>query len=191
MGGNFLDDVRIEIDAKADTAKNTVDELIERLTVLQNGLKGFDGRGMKSALDNLQKSTAGIKEKLEPLTEFEKKLNGLGRNIKTADSMEGLQKQIARAENRLDSLLSKENKMRTVGGIDENSKSFRNMQYDIADVCGQLDILYAKLEQIQKERPLNFWEKPRWTDNAAQHNTDRQEPQSLLEYAVDNVQESF
>lgn len=127
MGGDSLDDVRIEIDAKADSAKNTVDELIERLEVLQNGLKGFDGKGMKSALDNLRKTTSGIKEKLEPLTEFEKKLGGLGRNIKTADSMEGLQKQIAQAESRLDSLLSKENKMRTVGGIDENAKSFRNM----------------------------------------------------------------
>lgn len=188
MGGDSLDDVRIEIDAKADSAKNTVDELIERLEVLQNGLKGFDGKGMKSALDNLRKTTSGIKEKLEPLTEFEKKLGGLGRNIKTADSMEGLQKQIAQAESRLDSLLSKENKMRTVGGIDENAKSFRNMQYDIAEVCGQLDTLYAKLEQIQKERPLNFWEKPEWTE---QPDTDNQEPQSLLEYAADNVKQSF
>ena len=191
MGGESLDDLRIEIDAKADSAKNTVDELIERLTVLQNGLKGVDGQGMKRVLDSLQKSTAGIKEKLEPLAEFERKLNGLGRNIKTADSMEGLQKQIAQAESRLDSLLSKENKMRTVGGIDDNSKSFRNMQYDIAEVCGQLDTLYAKLEQIQKESPLNFWEKPEWTDRAAQSNSESQEPQSLLEYAVDDVRESF
>ena len=191
MGGDSLDDLRIEIDAKADSAKNTVDELIERLTVLQNGLKGFDGQGMKSALDNLQKSAAGIKEKIAPLAEFEKKLSGLGRNIKTADSMEGLQKQIAQAESRLDSLLSKENKMRTVGGIDENSKAFRGLQYDIADVCGQLDTLYAKLGQVQKERPLNFWEKPRWTDGAAQTNADNQKPQSLLEYAADDVKQSF
>lgn len=189
MGGDSLDDLRIEIDAKADSAKNTVNELIERLEVLKNGLKGFNDKRMGSAFDNLRQSTAGIKERLEPFAEFEKKLNGLGRNIKAADGMSELRKQIAQAETRLDSLLSKEDKMRTVGGIDENAKSFRNLQYDLSQVCGQLDTLYAKLEQIQEQKPLNFWEKPEWKEREAQ--SDSQEPQSLLEYAADNVRQSF
>lgn len=177
MPDTNIDGIILEVEATTDKADKGLNEVIKGL------------QEMRAALDRID--TKKLKKSLEPVEEFEKRLQGAFQNIKFEGNTEELKKQIAAAEARLDSLLRKENKLLTVGGVDENSRSFRNLQYDIAEVCNQLDVFYAKLEQVQKERPLNFWERPEWTDRGAQINADSQEPQSLLEYAANDVKQAF
>lgn len=157
MAENKVDEITIEIEATTDKADKGIDKTIEALKSMQVALNGIN--------------TKNLKQGMESFEDFQKKLQGLGKNVNTSGSYAELKKQVAQVETKLDSLLRKENKIKTVSGVNENSKQYRNLQYDIAEVCGQLDTLYAKMEAISSKKVLNFWEKPNWEENLKKYGT--------------------
>ena len=142
---------------------------------------------------------------MESFEDFQKKLQTAFSNIKVSGNPEELRKQIAQVEARLDALTKKENKLKTVSGINENSKQYRNLVYDIAEAKSTLEQLYAAMDKVNAQKPLNFWEKPNWSENLQKYGTtdesviksslgtseDIEKVESVATYAANNIKQSF
>lgn len=186
-----IDAITLEIEATTDKADKGIDKTIDNL------------KAMKTALNGI--STKKLKQEMESFADFQKKLQTAFSDIKISGNTEELKKQIKQAEARLDALLSKENKLKTVSGINENSKQYRSLQYDIYEVCNALDQMYASMEKVNASKPLNFWEKPNWSENLQNYGTtdekaikmqlgsteDVGKVESIASYAADNIKQSF
>lgn len=186
-----VDAITLEIEATTEKADKGIDKTIESLRALKAALNGIN--------------TKKLKQEMESFEDFQKKLQTAFSGIKISGNMEELRKQIAQAEARLDTLLNKENKLKTVSGINENSKQYRNLQYDIAEVCNSLDQLYAAMDKANAQKPLNFWEKPNWSENLQKYGTtdesvikssqgtseDIEKVESVATYAANNIKQSF
>lgn len=186
-----VDAITLEIEATTQKADKGIDKTIESLKAMKTALNGIN--------------TKKLRQEMESFEDFQKKLQTAFSNIKVSGNTEELRKQITQAEARLDTLLSKENKLKTVSGIDENSKQYRNLQYDIADVCNALDQLYAAMDKVNAQKPLNFWEKPNWSENLQKYGTtdesviksslgtseDIEKVESVATYAANNIKQSF
>lgn len=186
-----VDAITLEIEATTEKADKGIDKTIESLRALKTALNGIN--------------TKKLKQEMESFEDFQKKLQTAFSGIKISGNMEELRKQIAQAEARLDTLLNKENKLKTVSGINENSKQYRNLQYDIAEVCNSLDQLYAAMDKANAQKPLNFWEKPNWSENLQKYGTtdesvikssqgtseDIEKVESVATYAANNIKQSF
>lgn len=186
-----VDAITLEIEATTQKADKGIDKTIESLKAMKTALNGIN--------------TKKLRQEMESFEDFQKKLQTAFSNIKVSGNTEELRKQITQAEARLDTLLSKENKLKTVSGIDENSKQYRNLQYDIADVCNALDQLYAAIDKVNAQKPLNFWEKPNWSENLQKYGTtdesviksslgtseDIEKVESVATYAANNIKQSF
>ena len=182
-----VDAITLEIEATTEKADKGIDKTIESLRALKTALNGIN--------------TKKLKQEMESFEDFQKKLQTAFSDIKISGNMEELRKQIAQAEARFDTLLNKENKLKTVSGINENSKQYRNLQYDIAEVCNSLDQLYAAMDKANAQKPLNFWEKPGWSENLRNYNTtdesafspaeNAEKIQSLASYTTESIKESF
>lgn len=186
-----VDAITLEIVATTEKADKGIDKTIESLRALKTALNGIN--------------TKKLKQEMESFEDFQKKLQTAFSGIKISGNMEELRKQIAQAEARLDTLLNKENKLKTVSGINENSKQYRNLQYDIAEVCNSLDQLYAAMDKANAQKPLNFWEKPNWSENLQKYGTtdesvikssqgtseDIEKVESVATYAANNIKQSF
>lgn len=186
-----VDAITLEIEATTEKADKGIDKTIESLRTLKTALNGIN--------------TKKLKQEMESFEGFQKKLQTVFSGIKISGNMEELRKQIAQAEARFDTLLNKENKLKTVSGINENSKQYRNLQYDIAAVCNSLDQLYAAMDKANAQKPLNFWEKPNWSENLQKYGTtdesviksslgtseDIEKVESVATYAANNIKQSF
>lgn len=186
-----VDAITLEIEATTEKADKGIDKTIENLRALKTALNGIN--------------TKKLKQEMESFEDFQKKLQTVFSGIKISGNMEELRKQIAQAEARFDTLLNKENKLKTVSGINENSKQYRNLQYDIAEVCNSLDQLYAAMDKANAQKPLNFWEKPNWSENLQKYGTtdesvikssqgtseDIEKVESVATYAANNIKQSF
>lgn len=186
-----VDAITLEIEATTEKADKGIDKTIESLRALKTALNGIN--------------TKKLKQEMESFEDFQKKLQTAFSGIKISGNKEELRKQIAQAEARLDTLLNKENKLKTVSGINENSKQYRNLQYDIAEVCNSLDQLYAAMDKANAQKPLNFWEKPNWSENLQKYGTtdesvikssqgtseDIEKVESVATYAANNIKQSF
>lgn len=186
-----VDAITLEIEATTEKADKGIDKTIESLRALKAALNGIN--------------TKKLKQEMESFEDFQKKLRTAFPGIKISGNMEELRKQIAQTEARLDTLLNKENKLKTVSGINENSKQYRNLQYDIAEVCNSLDQLYAAMDKANVQKPLNFWEKPNWSENLQKYGTtdesvikssqgtseDIEKVESVATYAATNIKKSF
>lgn len=186
-----VDAITLEIEATTEKADKGIDKTIENLRALKTALNGIN--------------TKKLKQEMESFEDFQKKLQTVFSGIKISGNMEELRKQIAQAEARFDTLLNKENKLKTVSGINENSKQYRNLQYDIAEVCNSLDQLYAAMDKANAQKPLNFWEKPNWSENLKKYGTtdesvikssqgtseDIEKVESVATYAANNIKQSF
>ena len=186
-----VDAITLEIEATTEKADKGIDKTIESLRALKTALNGIN--------------TKKLKQEMESFEDFQKKLQTAFSGIKISGNMEELRKQIAQAEARLDTLLNKENKLKTVSGINENSKQYRNLQYDIAEVCNSLDQLYAAMDKANAQKPLNFWEKPNWSENLQKYGTtdesvikssqgtseNIEKVESVATYAANNIKQSF
>lgn len=186
-----VDAITLEIEATTEKADKGIDKTIESLRTLKTALNGIN--------------TKKLKQEMESFEDFQKKLQTVFSGIKISGNMEELRKQIAQAEARFDTLLNKENKLKTVSGINENSKQYRNLQYDIAEVCNSLDQLYAAMDKANAQKPLNFWEKPNWSENLQKYGTtdesviksslgtseDIEKVESVATYAANNIKQSF
>lgn len=186
-----VDAITLEIEATTEKADKGIDKTIESLRTLKTALNGIN--------------TKKLKQEMESFEDFQKKLQTVFSGIKISGNMEELRKQIAQAEARFDTLLNKENKLKTVSGINENSKQYRNLQYDIAAVCNSLDQLYAAMDKANAQKPLNFWEKPNWSENLQKYGTtdesviksslgtseDIEKVESVATYAANNIKQSF
>ena len=186
-----VDAITLEIEATTEKADKGIDKTIESLRALKTALNGIN--------------TKKLKQEMESFEDFQKKLQTAFSGIKISGNMEELRKQIAQAEARLDTLLNKENKLKTVSGINENSKQYRNLQYDIAEVCNSLEQLYAAMDKANAQKPLNFWEKPNWSENLQKYGTtdesvikssqgtseDIEKVESVATYAANNIKQSF
>ena len=186
-----VDTITLEIEATTEKADKGIDKTIESLKALKTALNGIN--------------TKKLKQEMESFEDFQKKLQTAFSGIKISGNMEELRKQIAQAEARLDTLLNKENKLKTVSGINENSKQYRNLQYDIAEVCNSLDQLYTAMDKANTKKPLNFWEKPNWSENLQKYGTtdesviksslgtseDIEKVESVATYAANNIKQSF
>lgn len=186
-----VDAITLEIEATTEKADKGIDKTIESLRALKTALNGINTKKLKQEMENFE--------------DFQKKLQTAFSGIKISGNMEELRKQIAQAEARLDTLLNKENKLKTVSGINENSKQYRNLQYDIAEVCNSLEQLYAAMDKANTQKPLNFWEKPNWSENLQKYGTtdesvikssqgtseDIEKVESVATYAANNIKQSF
>lgn len=186
-----VDAITLEIEATTEKADKGIDKTIESLKALKTALNGIN--------------TKKLKQEMESFEDFQKKLQTAFSDIKISGNTEELKKQIAQAEARLDTLLSKENKLKTVSGINENSKQYRSLQYDIYEVCNALDQLYASMDKVSALKPLNFWEKPNWSENLQNYGTtdesvikssqgtseDIEKVESVATYAADSIKQSF
>lgn len=186
-----VDTITLEIEETTEKADKGIDKTIESLRTLKTALNGIN--------------TKKLKQEMESFEDFQKKLQTAFSNIKVSGNTEELRKQITQAEARLDTLLSKENKLKTVSGVNENSKQYRNLQYDIADVCNTLDQLYAAMDKVNAQKPLNFWEKPNWSENLQKYGTtdenviksslgtseDIEKVESVATYAATNIKMAF
>lgn len=186
-----VDTITLEIEATTEKADKGIDKTIESLRALKTALNGIN--------------TKKLKQEMESFEDFQKKLQTAFSGIKISGNMEELRKQIAQAEARLDSLMRKENKLKTVSGINENSKQYRNLIYDIAEAKSTLEQLYAAMDKANTQKPLNFWEKPNWSENLQKYGTtdesviksslgtseDIEKVESVATYAANNIKQSF
>lgn len=186
-----VDSITLEIEATTEKADKGIDKTIESLKALKTALNGIN--------------TKKLKQEMESFEDFQKKLQTAFSDIKIPGNTEELKKQIAQAEARLDTLLNKENKLKTVSGINETSKQYRSLQYDIAQVCSSLDQMYAAMDRADTQKPLNFWEKPNWSENLQNYGTtdesviksqlgsaeDVEKIESIATYAANNIKQSF
>lgn len=186
-----VDAITLEIEATTEKADKGIDKTIESLRALKTALNGIN--------------TKKLKQEMESFEDFQKKLQTAFSGIKIPGNMEELRKQIAQAEARLDSLMRKENKLKTVSGINENSKQYRNLIYDIAEAKSTLEQLYAAMDKANAQKPLNFWEKPNWSENLQKYGTtdesviksslgtseDIEKVESVATYAANNIKQSF
>lgn len=186
-----VDAITLEIEATTEKADKGIDKTIESLRALKTALNGMN--------------TKKLKQEMESFEDFQKKLRTAFPGIKISGNMEELRKQIAQTEARLDSLMRKENKLKTVSGINENSKQYRNLIYDIAEAKSTLEQLYAAMDKAKTQKPLNFWEKPNWSENLQKYGTtdesvikssqgtseDIEKVESVATYAANNIKQSF
>lgn len=186
-----VDAITLEIEATTEKADKGIDKTIESLRALKTALNGIN--------------TKKLKQEMESFEDFQKKLQTAFSGIKISGNMEELRKQIAQAEARLDSLMRKENKLKTVSGINENSKQYRNLIYDIAEAKSTLEQLYAAMDKANAQKPLNFWEKPNWSENLQKYGTtdesviksslgtseNIEKVESVATYAANNIKQSF
>lgn len=186
-----VDAITLEIEATTEKADKGIDKTIESLIALKTALNGIN--------------TKKLKQEMESFEDFQKKLRTAFPGIKISGNMEELRKQIAQTEARLDSLMRKENKLKTVSGINENSKQYRNLIYDIAEAKSTLEQLYAAMDKANTQKPLNFWEKPNWSENLQKYGTtdesviksslgtseDIEKVESVATYAANNIKQSF
>lgn len=186
-----VDAITLEIEATTEKADKGIDKTIESLRALKTALNGIN--------------TKKLKQEMESFEDFQKKLQTAFSNIKVSGNPEELRKQIAQAEARLDALTKKENKLKTVSGINENSKQYRNLVYDIAEAKSTLEQLYAAMDKVNAQKPLNFWEKPNWSENLQKYGTtdesviksslgtseDIEKVESVATYAANNIKQSF
>lgn len=186
-----VDAITLEIEATTEKADKGIDKTIESLRALKTALNGIN--------------TKKLKQEMESFEDFQKKLRTAFPGIKISGNMEELRKQIAQTEARLDSLMRKENKLKTVSGINENSKQYRNLIYDIAEAKSTLEQLYAAMDKANTQKPLNFWEKPNWSENLQKYGTtdesviksslgtseDIEKVESVATYAANNIKQSF
>ena len=183
--------ITLEIEATTEKADKGIDKTIESLRALKTALNGIN--------------TKKLKQEMESFEDFQKKLQTAFSNIKVSGNPEELRKQIAQVEARLDALTKKENKLKTVSGINENSKQYRNLVYDIAEAKSTLEQLYAAMDKVNAQKPLNFWEKPNWSENLQKYGTtdesviksslgtseDIEKVESVATYAANNIKQSF
>lgn len=186
-----VDAITLEIEATTEKADKGIDKTIESLRALKTALNGIN--------------TKKLKQEMESFEDFQKKLQTAFSNIKVSGNPEELRKQIAQVEARLDVLTKKENKLKTVSGINENSKQYRNLVYDIAEAKSTLEQLYAAMDKVNAQKPLNFWEKPNWSENLQKYGTtdesviksslgtseDIEKVESVATYAANNIKQSF
>lgn len=186
-----VDAITLEIEATTEKADKGIDKTIESLRALKTALNGIN--------------TKKLKQEMESFEDFQKKLQTAFSNIKVSGNPEELRKQIAQVEARLDALTKKENKLKTVSGINENSKQYRNLVYDIAEAKSTLEQLYAAKDKVNAQKPLNFWEKPNWSENLQKYGTtdesviksslgtseDIEKVESVATYAANNIKQSF
>ena len=186
-----VDAITLEIEATTEKADKGIDKTIESLGALKTALNGIN--------------TKKLKQEMESFEDFQKKLQTAFSNIKVSGNPEELRKQIAQVEARLDALTKKENKLKTVSGINENSKQYRNLVYDIAEAKSTLEQLYAAMDKVNAQKPLNFWEKPNWSENLQKYGTtdesvikssqgtseDIEKVESVATYAANNIKQSF
>lgn len=186
-----VDAITLEIEATTEKADKGIDKTIESLRALKTALNGIN--------------TKKLKQEMESFEDFQKKLQTAFSNIKVSGNPEELRKQIAQVEARLDALTKKENKLKTVSGINENSKQYRNLVYDIAEAKSTLEQLYAAMDKVNAQKPLNFWEKPNWSENLQKYGTtdesviksslgtseDIEKVESVATYAANNIKQSF
>ena len=186
-----VDAITLEIEATTEKADKGIDKTIESLRALKTALNGIN--------------TKKLKQEMESFEDFQKKLQTAFFNIKVSGNPEELRKQIAQVEARLDALTKKENKLKTVSGINENSKQYRNLVYDIAEAKSTLEQLYAAMDKVNAQKPLNFWEKPNWSENLQKYGTtdesviksslgtseDIEKVESVATYAANNIKQSF
>ena len=186
-----VDAITLEIEATTEKADKGIDKTIESLGALKTALNGIN--------------TKKLKQEMESFEDFQKKLQTAFSNIKVSGNPEELRKQIAQVEARLDALTKKENKLKTVSGINENSKQYRNLVYDIAEAKRTLEQLYAAMDKVNAQKPLNFWEKPNWSENLQKYGTtdesvikssqgtseDIEKVESVATYAANNIKQSF
>ena len=186
-----VDAITLEIEATTEKADKGIDKTIESLRALKTALNGIN--------------TKKLKQEMESFEDFQKKLQTAFSNIKVSGNPEELRKQIAQVETRLDALTKKENKLKTVSGINENSKQYRNLVYDIAEAKSTLEQLYAAMDKANAQKPLNFWEKPNWSENLQKYGTtdenviksslgtseDIEKVESVATYAATNIKRSF
>ena len=186
-----VDAITLEIEATTEKADKGIDKTIESLRALKTALNGIN--------------TKKLKQEMESFEDFQKKLQTAFSNIKVSGNPEELRKQIAQVEARLDALTKKENKLKTVSGINENSKQYRNLVYDIAEAKSTLEQLYAAMDKVNAQKPLNFWEKPNWSENLQKYGTtdesviksslgtseDSEKVESVATYAANNIKQSF
>lgn len=186
-----VDAITLEIEATTEKADKGIDKTIESLRALKTALNGIN--------------TKKLKQEMESFEDSQKKLQTAFSNIKVSGNPEELRKQIAQVEARLDALTKKENKLKTVSGINENSKQYRNLVYDIAEAKSTLEQLYAAMDKVNAQKPLNFWEKPNWSENLQKYGTtdesviksslgtseDIEKVESVATYAANNIKQSF
>ena len=186
-----VDAITLEIEATTEKADKGIGKIIESLRALKTALNGIN--------------TKKLKQEMESFEDFQKKLQTAFSNIKVSGNPEELRKQIAQVEARLDALTKKENKLKTVSGINENSKQYRNLVYDIAEAKSTLEQLYAAMDKVNAQKPLNFWEKPNWSENLQKYGTtdesviksslgtseDIEKVESVATYAANNIKQSF
>lgn len=186
-----VDAITLEIEATTEKADKGIDKTIESLRALKTALNGIN--------------TKKLKQEMESFEDFQKKLQTAFSNIKVSGNPKELRKQIAQVEARLDALTKKENKLKTVSGINENSKQYRNLVYDIAEAKSTLEQLYAAMDKVNAQKPLNFWEKPNWSENLQKYGTtdesviksslgtseDIEKVESVATYAANNIKQSF
>ena len=186
-----VDAITLEIEATTEKADKGIDKTIESLRALKTALNGIN--------------TKKLKQEMESFEDFQKKLQTAFSNIKVSGNPEELRKQIAQVEARLDALTKKENKLKTVSGINENSKQYRNLVYDIAEAKSTLEQLYAAMDKVNAQKPLNFLEKPNWSENLQKYGTtdesviksslgtseDIEKVESVATYAANNIKQSF
>ena len=186
-----VDSITLEIEATTQKADKGIDKTIESLKAMKTALNGIN--------------TKKLRQEMESFEDFQKKLQTVFSNIKVSGNPEELRKQIAQVEARLDALTKKENKLKTVSGINENSKQYRNLVYDISEAKSTLEQLYAAMDKVNAQKPLNFWEKPNWSENLQKYGTtdesviksslgtseDIEKVESVATYAANNIKQSF
>ena len=168
-----IDNLNIQISAKADKALNSLNELIGGISKLKSQLR-FDTNGLSGLADEADKLTSEIKKVSKPVSNLKKnlkftadlntedisqqietlrkKFQDAGKNFKFSGSISEYQKEISALEKSLDRLFAREEKAVATG----RTGGLVSIEYDISETLNKLDILRAGFDALKAdaEKPV-------------------------------------
>lgn len=184
-----VDNLNIQIEAEADKAIRSLNELIDTAKKLKDNLN-FGFKGLSAVNTDSKKINQALKKSMKPIAELQKETKAIkiksvldsseidskvkslrqqyknaGINFKFSGNFNEFQKEISKTEKKLDRLLEREKKAIETGA-NTNTQGFKSLEYDISSASNRLNLLRDGLKQLKKEssRPITI---TRWNDKRA------------------------
>lgn len=204
MSDGTIDNLNIQIEADAEKASQSLNELSNSLIKLKKQLNIDTGnlsdisknanelnkslRDAVKPLSQLKKDLSDKKVKIEldakdlesSVEELRKKFKNAGLNFKFSGNASEFQKEIQKTEKQLDRLFEKEEKALATG-VNPNTRGFQSLEYDISSATNKLDILREGLRKFQSEASKPF---------TISRMGDMSKDADALQYEVDRDEES-
>lgn len=164
MSDGTIDNLNIQIEADAEKASQSLNELSNSLIKLKKQLN-IDTGNLSNISKSAKELNKSLRDAVKPVSDLKKELGNekvkfeldskdlersvealrrkfkdAGLNFKFSGNASEFQKEIQKTEKQLDRLFEKEEKALATG-VNPNTRGFQSLEYDISSATNKLDIL--------------------------------------------------